>query len=97
LGGLLGAAGGILVTPLVSVDYQVGIGLTLKGFAAAILGGLTNPLGAGIGGVTLGLIEALAIVVVSPSSKDVVAFPLLIAIIILMPQGMLGRAGRRGG
>jgi len=97
LGGLLGAAGGILVTPLVSVDYQVGIGLTLKGFAAAILGGLTNPLGAVIGGVTIGLIEALAIVFVSSSYKDVVAFSLLIGIMILMPQGMLGRAGRRGG
>lgn len=97
LGGVLGAAGGILVTPLVSVDYQIGLGLTLKGFAAAILGGLTNPLGAIVGGLTIGLIEALAIVVVSSSYKDVVAFSLLIAIMILMPQGMLGRAGRRGG
>ena len=97
LGGLLGAAAGILVTPLVSVDYQLGLGLTLKGFAAAILGGLTNPLGAVIGGVTIGLIEALAIVVISSSYKDAVAFSLLIAIMILMPQGMLGRAGRRGG
>ncbi len=50
LGGLLGALGGILVTPLISVDYTLGLNLTLKGFAAAVLGGLTNPLGAAVGG-----------------------------------------------
>jgi branched-chain amino acid transport system permease protein len=97
LGGLLGALGGILVTPLIAVDYQVGLSLTLKGFAAAVLGGLTNPLGAAVGGVTLALVESLAIVGVSSSYKDVIAYSVLIVIMILMPQGMLGRAGRRGG
>ena len=97
LGGLLGALGGILVTPLVAVDYQLGLSLTLKGLAAAVLGGLTNPLGAAVGGITLGLVESLAIVGISSSYKDVVAFSVLIVIMILMPQGILGRAGRRGG
>lgn len=97
LGGVLGAAAGILVTPLISVDFAMGINLTLKGFAAAILGGLTNPLGAAVGGITLGLMESLATVAVSSSYKDVVAFSVLIAIMIFMPHGMLGRAGRRGG
>lgn len=97
LGGLLGAVAGILVTPLTSVDFSMGINLTLKGFAAAILGGLTNPLGAAVGGITLGLVESLATVAVSSSYKDVVAFSVLIAIMIFMPNGMLGRGGRRGG
>jgi branched-chain amino acid transport system permease protein len=97
LGGLLGAIAGILVTPLIAVDYQMGLSLTLKGFAAAILGGLTNPLGAIVGGLTLGLLEALAIVWVSSAYKDVVAFSFLIAIMILRPQGILGRSGRQGG
>jgi branched-chain amino acid transport system permease protein len=97
LGGLLGALGGILVTPLIAVDYTLGLNLTLKGFAAAVLGGLTNPLGAAVGGVTLGLVESLAIIGISSSYKDVVAFSVLIVIMILMPQGILGRAGRRGG
>lgn len=97
LGGLLGAVAGILITPLISVDFAMGINLTLKGFAVAILGGLTNPLGAAVGGVTLGLMELLATVAVSSSYKDVVAFSVLIAIMIFMPHGMLGRAGRRGG
>ena len=91
LGGLLGALGGILVTPLIGVDYQLGLNLTLKGFAAAVLGGLTNPLGAAVGGITLGLVESLAIIGISSSYKDVVAFSVLIVIMILMPQGILGR------
>jgi branched-chain amino acid transport system permease protein len=97
LGGVLGAIAGILVTPLLSVDFSMGINLTLKGFAAAILGGLTNPLGAAVGGLTLGLVESLAVVAVSSSYKDVIAYAVLIAIMIVMPHGMLGRAGRRGG
>jgi branched-chain amino acid transport system permease protein len=97
LGGLLGAIAGILVAPIVPVNYHLGLALTLKGFAAAILGGLTNPLGAVVGGLTLGLVESLAIIGVSSGYKDVVAFSALIAIMILMPQGLLGRAGRKGG
>jgi branched-chain amino acid transport system permease protein len=79
------------------VNYLGGLALTLKGFAAGILGGLTNPMGAVVGGLVLGLIEALAIVWVSSAYKDVVAFSVIIAIMILMPHGILGRAGRKGG
>ena len=57
LGGLLGAIAGILITPLIAVDYTIGLPITLKGIAAAILGGFTNPLGAVIGGLTLGIVE----------------------------------------
>jgi branched-chain amino acid transport system permease protein len=97
LGGVLGALGGILVTPLISVDYQLGLSLSLKGFAAAVLGGLTNPMGAAVGGITIALVESLAIVGISSSYKDVITYTVLIVIMIVMPQGMLGRAGRRGG
>jgi branched-chain amino acid transport system permease protein len=97
LGGVLGAIAGILTTPLLSVDFAMGINLTLKGFAAAILGGLANPLGAAVGGLTLGLVESLAVVAVSSSYKDVIAYAVLIVIMIVMPNGMLGRSGRRGG
>jgi branched-chain amino acid transport system permease protein len=97
LGGLLGAIAGILVTPLISVDYQMGLSLVLKGFAAAILGGLTNPFGAVVGGLTIGLLESLSIVWISSAYKDVVAFSFLIAIMILRPEGILARSGRQGG
>ena len=97
MGGLIGAFAGILVAPLVAMDYHVGISLTLKGFAAAILGGLSNPLGALVGGLTIAVLEAFAISFVSSSYKDVIAYSLLIVIMIALPHGMVGRAARAGG
>jgi branched-chain amino acid transport system permease protein len=96
-GGLMGGLAGVLVAPLINVHYEMGLLLTLKGFAAAILGGLTSPFGAVLGGVTLGLIESLAVVSVSSGYKDVIAMVILILIMIVMPQGLLGRRGRSGG
>jgi branched-chain amino acid transport system permease protein len=75
----------------------MGLLLTLKGFAAAILGGLLNPFGAVIGGVVLGLIESIAVVTISSGYKDVISMTALIGIMILMPNGILGNGGRRGG
>lgn len=97
LGGGFGAIAGILVTPLIAMNYQMGIGLTLKGFAAAILGGLSNPLGAVVGGLMLGLIESLAVLGFPSGYRDVIALSILIVIMILLPNGMLGRVGRKGG
>jgi branched-chain amino acid transport system permease protein len=97
LGGLIGGLAGVLVGPLITVYFDMGLLLTLKGFAAAIPGGLANPMGALLGGVTLGLLESLAIVLVSSGYKDVIAMALLIAIMIVMPNGLLGRRLRRGG
>ena len=75
----------------------MGLLLTLKGFAAAILGGLFNPFGAVVGGVVLGLVESLAVLAVSSGYKDVIAMVILIAIMIVLPNGILGRSGRQGG
>ena len=97
LGGLVGGLAGVLVSPLITIQYEMGLLLTLKGFAAAILGGLTNPFGAVVGGVTLGLIESLAVVSVSSGYKDVIAMIILILIMIVLPNGMLGQRVRKGG
>ena len=97
IGGLIGGLAGVLVTPLTTMHYAMGLLFTLKGFAAAILGGLGNPFGAVVGGMTLGLVEALAIAFVSSGYKDAIAMAILIAIMILMPDGILGRRSRRGG
>lgn len=97
LGGLVGGLAGVLVAPLITIHYEMGLMLTLKGFAAAILGGLTNPFGAVVGGLTLGLVESLAVLTVSSGYKDVIAMAILIVIMIVMPNGMLGRRGRKGG
>ncbi|WGR73129.1 MULTISPECIES: branched-chain amino acid ABC transporter permease [unclassified Bradyrhizobium] len=95
LGGLLGAIAGVLISTVLPVDHQIGLILTLKGFAAAILGGLTNPIGAAVGGITIGLLESLAIVSVSSAYKDAITFAMLILIMIFLPNGMLGRGLRR--
>jgi branched-chain amino acid transport system permease protein len=97
LGGLVGGLAGVLVSPLITIHYEMGLMLTLKGFAAAILGGLVNPFGAVVGGLTLGLVESLAVLTVSSGYKDVIAMTILIVIMIVLPNGMLGRRGRRGG
>jgi branched-chain amino acid transport system permease protein len=97
VGGMLGAAAGILLAPLYSVSFSIGFGLTLKGFAAAILGGLSNPLGAVAGGLFLGLVEALSVIGISSAYSDAISMTLLIAIMIVAPNGLLGRGGRAGG
>lgn len=96
-GGLLGALAGLLVAPLVPVNYHMGLVFTLKGFCAAMIGGLTNPLGAIFGGVILGLLEALAIVFIASAYKDVAALSALLLIMMVAPHGLFGRAGRQGG
>jgi branched-chain amino acid transport system permease protein len=97
IGGLIGGLAGVLIAPLVTLHYEIGLLLTLKGFAAAILGGLTKPFGAIIGGLILGLVESLAVLMVSSGYKDVIAMAILITIMILLPGGLFSRRIRQGG
>jgi branched-chain amino acid transport system permease protein len=87
----IGALAGVLITPITLTSYDVGTQLALKGFAAAMLGGMGSPLGAVVGGVLLGLIEAFTAGYVSSVYKDAVAFIVILATISLMPQGLLGK------
>ena len=84
----IGALGGILVTPITLTSYDVGVMLSLKGFAAAVLGGIGSPLGAVAGGVLLGLLESLAAGYLSSTYKDAAAYVTLILVLILMPRGL---------
>ena len=88
----IGAVGGILVTPIVLTSYDVGTLLALKGFAAAMLGGIGNPVGAIAGGLLLGLLEAFGAGYVSSSYKDAIAFMLILAVLFALPQGLFGRS-----
>ncbi|QCI63399.1 branched-chain amino acid ABC transporter permease [Phreatobacter stygius] len=97
LGGVLGATAGILVAPLTEVNYQMGLALTLKGFAAAVLGGLANPLGAVAGGLCIALVESFGIVFIASGYKNVFAMSVLILVMLLLPNGLIGRAKRAGG
>jgi branched-chain amino acid transport system permease protein len=88
----IGALAGILVTPLTLTSYDVGTLLALKGFAAAMLGGIGYALGAVIGGLLLGLLEAFSAGYLSSKYKDAVAFLVILAVFFVMPRGLLGRA-----
>ena len=88
----IGAVAGILVTPITLTSYEVGTLLALKGFAAAMLGGMGNAIGAVVGGILLGLLEAFAAGYLSSQYKDAVAFLVILAVLFAMPQGLFGRA-----
>ncbi|HEV2551259.1 MAG TPA: branched-chain amino acid ABC transporter permease [Stellaceae bacterium] len=91
LAGAIGAIAGILVTPITLTSYSVGTLLALKGFAAAMLGGIGNPLGAVMGGLLLGLIEAFAAGYLSSSYKDGIAFIVILFILLAIPSGLIGK------
>ena len=87
----IGALAGVFVTPITLTRYDLGVAIGLKGFAAAMLGGMGIPAGALAGGLLLGLIEALMAGYVSSAYKDAVAFVIILAVLSVMPQGLLGR------
>lgn len=86
----IGAFGGILAAPITLTNYDVGTMLALKGFAAAMLGGMGNPLGAVAGGLLLGLLEAFSAGYISSQYKDAVAFLVILLVLFAMPQGLFG-------
>jgi len=92
LAGALGALAGLLITPLAPTHFQVGTMLGLKGFAAAIVGGLGSGPGALVGGLVVGLTEAFAAGYLSSAYKDAIAFVIILGALVLRPQGLLGRA-----
>jgi len=87
----IGAVAGILVTPITLTSYDAGTLLALKAFAAAMLGGMGSALGAVIGGVALGMLEAFSAGYLSSNYKDAIAFLVILAVLFAMPQGLLGR------
>ncbi|HSX73633.1 MAG TPA: branched-chain amino acid ABC transporter permease [Shinella sp.] len=87
----IGALAGVLVTPITLTSYDVGLALALKGFAAAMLGGMGNPKGALVGGLLLGILEAMTAGYISSQYKDAAAFVVILAVLFAMPQGLFGR------
>jgi branched-chain amino acid transport system permease protein len=88
--GIAGAAGVVLV-PITSASYGMGLPLALKGFTAAVIGGLTSPLGAIAGGFLLGVAEQFASGYIASGLKDGLAFAFLFLLLVIRPQGLLGR------
>jgi branched-chain amino acid transport system permease protein len=92
LSAAIGAIGGILAAPITLTNYDIGSMLALKGFAAAMLGGMGHPLGAVVGGLLLGIFEALGAGYVSSRYKDAVAFIVILLVLFSMPQGLFGNS-----
>lgn len=92
LGSALAAAGGVMVGIYYnSIDPYMGTMAGLKAFAAAVLGGIGSIPGAMVGGLALGIMENFGIAYLSSSYKDAIAFGILILVLILRPQGLLGK------
>lgn len=92
LAAMLGALAGMSVAPLAQTAFDVGATAGLRGFSAAILGGLGNPLAAVAGGLVLGLVESLSVAFISSAYKDAIALLVLLAVLFLRPQGLFGRS-----
>jgi branched-chain amino acid transport system permease protein len=90
LSGLLGAFAGLVVSPITFIQYDTGVPLAIKGFTACIIGGLGSPIGAMVGGILLGILEALAAGYLSSGFKNAIAFVVLLSVLLLRPNGLLG-------
>ncbi len=90
--GVCSAVGGIMLGLRTVVVPEMGWNVLLPAFAAAVLGGVGNPAGAVLAGIGLGLVEALSTPLVGFTYQSSIAFVVLIATLVLRPQGLLGRA-----
>ncbi|HOF38780.1 MAG TPA: branched-chain amino acid ABC transporter permease [Candidatus Hydrogenedentes bacterium] len=87
----LGALAGCVISPITLTHYEMGSGLAIKGFSAAILGGLGNPMAAVLGGLLVGVLEAFSVSVLPAAYTDVTAFAILLLVLFVRPHGLLGR------
>jgi len=87
---VLGAVAGILVAPLFGVTTEIGTLIALKAFAASVIGGFGSVPGAVMGAIFIGLVEIFGAAYISADYKDAFAFVILIAVLILRPQGIFG-------
>lgn len=90
LSAALGAIAGAIVAPITLTAFDRGTMLGLKGFCAAIVGGLGSGPGVVAGGLILGVLESLGAGLVSSGYKDAIAFCLLIAMLLFRPRGLFG-------
>src|SRR5947207_3349787 len=89
-----GVIAGILIAPVVFLEPNMMLGTLVYGFAAAVLGGLTSPLGAVVGGFLVGVFENLAgtyIPNVGNELKLPIALALIITVLVIKPAGLFGR------
>jgi branched-chain amino acid transport system permease protein len=90
LNATLTAVAAVLIAPVYLVKYDIGIGLGLKAFYAAIIGGFNQMRGALLGGLLVGIVETLSAAYLSGQFRDAVALVILIAVLLWKPEGLWG-------
>src|SRR5215469_2887918 len=91
LGGLIGGIAGILVAPSLFLDTNLMASLLIKAFAGGVLGGLNSLIGVFLGCLALGVAENLVGAYLSPSYGEAITFVVIIAVLIVRPEGVFGR------
>ena len=95
LSAALGAAAGVMIAPITMGVYDMGTMLGLKGFCAAVIGGLGSIFGGVLGGMILGIAEAFTSGMLSSGYRDAVAFLILLLVLFFRPQGLIGLRSTR--
>jgi branched-chain amino acid transport system permease protein len=93
LGASLAAAGGVMYGLASQLRPEMGFFLLLPMFAAAILGGIGNPVGAVVGAIVIGVAQQVSASFLNPAYGPAVAFVLLVIVLVLRPNGLFGREG----
>jgi len=86
----IGGIAGIIITPIIQMDYGRGALLGLKGFGAAVVGGLGNSIGAVVAGILLGILEAMGGGYISSHYMDAIALLILLIVLFVRPSGIFG-------
>lgn len=96
ISGGIGALAGIVITPITSATYDMGLFLGLKGVVAMVLGGMHSVTGAVLGGLVLGLLETFSGGYISTAYSDAISFAILVLLLCFAPRGLLAKAsGKR--
>lgn len=91
LAALFGAGAGVLVAPVIQVSATMGVLLGLKGFAVAIIGGITSAPGVVVAGLIFGVMEKFVEGYVSTAAREIVGFGSMIIVLLAFPQGLFGK------
>jgi branched-chain amino acid transport system permease protein len=87
----IGAVAGMIITPMTLMEYDRGAVLGIKGFSAAVVGGVGNSLGAMVAGLIIGIVESFAAGFVSSGYKDAFGFLIMLLVLFIRPGGLLGK------
>jgi branched-chain amino acid transport system permease protein len=96
LSGAVGAFAGIMIAPITYLQPTMGIQLGVPGFIAALIGGLGSMYGAFIGGLVLGVVQALSVLVIDPRYGPIATYVVFLAVLLVRPSGLFGEEAVQG-